>query len=87
MVSAGKHKGLPVPGYRPQSSDAVQLVSKSKQVEEMVLRFLDALGADPKLDLRWLSIGRTHIEQGFMAVNRSVFRPDRVEFPEEDANG
>ena len=32
---------------------------------------------------RWLAIGRTHIEQGFMAINRAIFRPDRVEIPGE----
>jgi hypothetical protein len=31
-----------------------------------------------EVDQRWLAIGRTHIEQGFMAINRSIFRPERV---------
>lgn len=81
------HKGLPVPGYRPQSTHAVQQVAASKHLEERVLRLLDELAADPATDKRWLAIGRTKIETGFMAVNRCVFQPDRVSLPEDDDYG
>lgn len=74
-----QHNGLPVSGYRPQSDDAVAKVNRSKELEEHVLRLLDQLAADPETDKRWLQIGRTAIEQGFMAVNRSVFKPARIE--------
>jgi hypothetical protein len=29
-------------------------------------------------DARWIAIARTHIEQGFMALNRAIFKPERV---------
>lgn len=73
-----KHDGLPVAGYRPQSEEAVQLVNLNKQLEEQVLRTIDALQAEDAIDKRWLAIGRTAIEQGFMAINRSVFKPERL---------
>lgn len=73
-----EHSGLPVAGYRPQNDVAVGLVNDNKRAEEEVLRILDNLGNDPAIDKRWLAIGRTHIEQGFMAVNRAVFQPARV---------
>lgn len=72
------HHGLPVSGYRPQPSGAVDLVNENKRLEEEVLRALDGLANSPDTDKRWLAIGRTAIEQGFMAVNRSVFKPLRV---------
>lgn len=31
---------------------------------------------------RWLALGKTSIETGFMQVNRSIFRPARVKVPE-----
>ncbi len=65
-------------GYRPQTSEAVQLVNKHKLDEEMILRHLDVLKNEPGIDQRWLAIGRTHIEQAYMAINRAVFKPDRV---------
>ncbi len=33
----------------------------------------------------WLAIARTQIEQGFMALNRAVFKPGRVRLAEDDA--
>ena len=30
------------------------------------------------VDQRWAAVARTHLEQGFMAMNRAVFRPGRI---------
>lgn len=76
------HSGLPVAGYRPQSSDAVARANAIKHMEERALRLLDELKADPEIDQRWLATGRTDIEKGFSSVVRSIFKPDRVELPE-----
>lgn len=76
-----QNKGLPVAGYQPQSDEAVANVNTMKCAEEIILRALDDLAGCDKIDKRWLAIGRTAIEQGFMAVNRSVFRPGRVRLP------
>ncbi len=73
-----QHLGLPVAGYRSQSDEKVAKVNQMKVKEEEVLRLLDGLANDPTVDPRWLSIGRTELEKGFMAVNRSVFKPGRV---------
>lgn len=73
-----EHRGLPVAGYRPQPEEAVDLVNRMKALEESILRQLDVM-KHPGIDRRWLAIGRTAIEQGFMAINRSVFQPSRVE--------
>lgn len=72
------HKGLPVAGYQPQSNDKVAAVNENKRLEEMVLRQLDFLANVEPTDLRWLEFGRALIEQGFMAINRSVFKPARI---------
>lgn len=71
-------QGLPVAGYQAQTQDAVARVNAMKQAEEQVLRLLDALAEREDVDRRWLAIGRTSIDQGFMAANRSIFRPQRV---------
>lgn len=77
------HKGLPVAGYVSQKSEAVQMVNYNKQDEERILRTIDQYGMNPDVDKRWLSIAKTHIEQGFMAMNRAIFKPQRIELPEE----
>lgn len=73
-----QHQSLPVAGYRPQSTEKVERVNANKRAEEMLLRDLDALKQDPEVDQRWLAIGRTQLEQAFMAINRAIFKPDRV---------
>ena len=82
----------PVSGYRPQTQQALDLVNGFKADEERLLRKLDELktlnagGLSPVIaDQRWLALGRTQLEQAFMAINRSVFKPTRVKLPEDVA--
>ncbi len=75
--------GLPVAGYKTQPDHKVGMVNLNKEAEERILRVLDELAKDPTVDPRWLSIGRTHLEQAFMAINRSIFRPTRVGLSED----
>lgn len=70
--------GLPVAGYQPQPQSNVDLVNANKHIEEAVLRTLDHLATIDSVDKRWLAIARTNIEQGFMAANRAIFKPERV---------
>ena len=46
-----------------------------------MLRALDELNKElkPKVDHRSLAIARTHIETGFMWMNRAIFQPKRIE--------
>ncbi len=83
MSDEKKHEGLPVAGYKPQNSRAVDAVNRNKELEESALRQIDLLSMDGplKVDQRWLAIGRTGIEQGFMAINRAIFKPGRVALP------
>jgi hypothetical protein len=79
----GTTLGLPVPGYRPQGKTQLDLVAAMKTREELILRELDCRKLDPDIDQRWLALGRTHLEIAFMAINRAVFKPARVTFPED----
>lgn len=81
-----KDGALPVAGYKPQTPASVAAVNLNKQAEEATLRILDTLDSYPGVDKRWLAIGRTHIEQGWMAVNRAIFKPGRVDLPEDAAD-
>lgn len=72
------HRALPVHGYKPQSQATVDLVNANKKQEELALQQLDELAKLEFIDKRWLAIGRTHLEQAWMAINRSIFKPERV---------
>lgn len=80
---AAEHDGLPVSGYKPQSGEKVQIVNGFKADEERLMRKLDYWKTQPDCDQRWLAIGRTTLEQAFMAINRSIFQPGRVALPED----
>lgn len=78
------HPAPLVHGYKPISQLKLDTVNKNKIVEEQSLRLLDSLGNIPDVDKRWLAIGRTHLEQAWMAINRSIFKPDRAQLPNDE---
>ncbi len=79
MSTDKTHTGLPVHGYQEQPEGKVELVNANKVAEEKILRSIDRLTGHPAYDQRWLAIARTDIEKGFMALNRAVFRPQRLD--------
>ncbi len=62
------HESLPVAGYKPQSGEALAVVNGNKWLEELLLRRLDVLAADPSIDKRWLAIGRIEIDTDPAAI-------------------
>jgi cytochrome c-type biogenesis protein CcmH/NrfG len=73
------HTPVPVHGYTAVLQTTLAIVNENKKIEELVLRLLDKLKENPNVDQRWLQIGRTDIEKGFMSINRSVFKPQRFD--------
>lgn len=82
-MTAPKYEGLPVHGYQAQDPLRVALVNQNKEAEERLLRQIESIAGNPDFDQRWLSIARTQLEQGFMALNRAIFLPGRVRLPED----
>lgn len=70
-----------IKGYRDLSEQEIALMNEGKELAEKCGEFLDKLkqahtGETPlDLDQRWLSVGQTHLQQGFMAVIRSIAQP------------
>jgi hypothetical protein len=76
-------RGLPVAGYTDQPNEAINQVNENKVAEERILRVIDTLGQQGATDPRWLAEARTHIETGFMCLNRAIFRPERVKLGDD----
>ena len=74
--------GVQIPGYREQSQATLGVVKFQKEGER-VLRHFDWLNTMDGIDKRWLSIAKTHIEQGFMSATRALLQPGRIEIPED----
>lgn len=62
-------------GYRDLSAEEIALMNEGKALAEQVGAFVDKLMADPRTDKRWVAIGKTHLQQGFMAAIRGVAQP------------
>lgn len=71
----------PVLSYTTQTNDNVAAVNINKVLEEVALRRIDELALNPDCDQRWVNIARTHLQEGFMALNRAIFKPQRIEGP------
>lgn len=75
------HPLTPVSGYLPLTEDKIATVNVNKELEELVLRRIDEMRADASYDQRFVSIAATHFQEGFMAANRAVFKPGRINGP------
>lgn len=69
-----------IKGYNNDLKDLqITKVNFNKELEEICLRRIEELVEDGDCDGRWLALAKTHLEQGFMAMNRAVFQPGRIE--------
>lgn len=64
-----------ITGYRDLTQEEIDLMNEGKALAEQVRIFTDKVKAVPNIDGRWLSIGVTDLQKGFMAVIRSIARP------------
>ncbi len=62
-----------IAGYRELSQEEIDVMNEIKafgpQLEALVMK-IENVG-----DGRWASIGKTHLQQGLMALTRAVARP------------
>lgn len=65
----------PIKGYRELTEEEIDLINKLKGIGENLGLVVDHLQANPTLDQRWVSIGKTHLQQGLMALTRAVAQP------------
>jgi len=65
-----------IKGYRELSEDEIALMNEVKQAGASLGAIIDTLQSLESIDKRWLAIGRTELQQGLMAVTRSIAKPD-----------
>lgn len=68
-----------IKGYTKPSDEKVQQVNVNKLAEELVLRLVDEHAANESNDGRFVQMARTHIQSGFMFLNRAVMQPKRID--------
>lgn len=64
-----------IKGYRDLTEAEIALMNEGKELAEKCREFTERVKATPDIDGRWLSIGVTDLQKGFMAIIRSIARP------------
>jgi hypothetical protein len=64
-----------VTGYRQLTEAEAMLMNEVKAHAEATRMLIEKLNGIPSLDRRWISIGQTGLQQGFMALVRSIAQP------------
>lgn len=65
-----------IKGYRDLSQEEIDLMNKGKELAESCREYIEQLEKTESIDKRWLAIGRTDIQKGFMSVIRSIAKPE-----------
>lgn len=64
-----------IKGYRELSQEEIDLMNEIKSKGAELGELVDKLNAAENLDRRWIEVGATHLQQGLMALTRSVAQP------------
>lgn len=64
-----------ITGYRDLSQTEIDLMNAIKADGDRLEHLIGTLQATDDVDQRWVSIGRTELQQGIMALVRAVARP------------
>ena len=63
-------------GYRELNADEIALMNEIKEMGIDLGSLVSELESNPDTDQRWIAIGKTHLQQGLMALTRAVTKPD-----------
>lgn len=63
-------------GYRELSQDEIDLMNQIKVFGIHLDGLIETLRATDGIDQRWLSIGKTDLQTGLMALTRAVAKPE-----------
>ncbi len=65
-----------IKGYRDLSQEEIDLMNKVKAKGEELGELVEKLMETDGLDKRWIAIGKTHLQQGCMALVRGIAQPE-----------
>lgn len=64
-----------IKGYRDLSQEEIDLMNEAKELAQKCGELSDKLRSIKSIDQRWLSIGVTDLQKGFMSLIRSIAQP------------
>lgn len=64
-----------IKGYRDLSEAEIAAMNSVKDLAAQVGACVESVSAMDGVDQRWVSIARTQLQQGFMALTRAIAQP------------
>ena len=65
-----------IKGYRDLSQEEIDLMNKAKSLAVEVGELIEEIQANEDTDKRWVSIGKTDLQKGFMSLIRGIAKPE-----------
>lgn len=64
-----------IKGYRDLTADEIALMNEVKAVAEQVGDLVEKIANGTGADMRWVAIGKTDLQTGFMSLVRGIAQP------------
>ena len=64
-----------IKGYRDLSQEEINLMNEAKELAEKCGELVTKMYKNPATDKRWIAIGQTDLQKGFMSIIRGVAQP------------
>lgn len=64
-----------IKGYRELNEEEIAAMNTVKGMGALLGELVEKMRANKDLDQRWVSIGATELQQGLMALTRSIAKP------------
>lgn len=64
-----------ITGYRELEQHEIDAMNAVKEMAKQVGELFEKLESTSGLDQRWIVIGKTNLQQGFMALTRAIAQP------------
>lgn len=64
-----------IKGYRDLSQEEIDMMNEAKELAEKVKVLTNKLMISGETDKRWVSIGVTDLQKGFMSIIRGIAKP------------
>lgn len=64
-----------IKGYRDLSQEEIDLMNEAKSLAESVRVLVERISSNEEVDLRWVNIGKTDLQKGFMSLIRGIAQP------------
>lgn len=65
-----------IKGYRDLSKEEIALMNECKEMAVQVGALVEKIFLVQSIDRRWTSIAQTDLQKGFMALIRSIAKPE-----------